>query len=98
MECQGCYKHFCGKCGQQPHKGQTDQNITCVEYAKWQQENANVDETMTAYLKTIKVQNCPNCKAIAELEAGACKFTYCQCKTRFCFICGVKVESYFMYQ
>lgn len=93
VECEKCRKHFCGKCGQQPHKGQHDQNITCEEYAKWQHENANIDESMKTYLKTAKVQCCPQCKSMAELVGGGCKFTYCQCKARFCFICGVQLQE-----
>jgi hypothetical protein len=79
VECEKCRKHFCGKCGQQPHKGQ--------------HENANIDESMKTYLKTAKVQRCPKCKSVAELVSGGCKFTYCQCKARFCFICGVQLEE-----
>ena len=88
-----CSKTFCGKCGQPPHKGQSDQNISCEEYAKWVQENANTDETMAAYLKTAAVQKCPKCKNMAELKTGSCKFTYCRCKAKFCFLCGISLSE-----
>ena len=50
-ELPSCKNYFCGRCGQKPHKGQKDQNITCEEYAKWMQGEAESDASMTAYLK-----------------------------------------------
>ena len=88
-----CNKTFCGKCGQKPHKGQSDQDLTCEEYAKWIQENADIDVTMAEYLKTAAVQKCPKCKNVTELQSGSCKFTYCRCKARFCFLCGITLTE-----
>ena len=37
VECGGCHKFFCGKCGQEPHKGQQGMtDMTCEVFAKWQ--------------------------------------------------------------
>lgn len=36
---------------------------------------------------------CPGCKTAAELTAGNCKFCYCKCGCRFCFLCGVRLAE-----
>lgn len=57
------------------------------------QENSGSDESLAAYLKTAAVQKCPKCKNVAELIAGGCKFMFCRCKAKFCFICGQELED-----
>jgi hypothetical protein len=88
-----CGKTFCGKCGQSPHKGQSDQDVSCEDYAKWLQENSTCDESLAAYLATAAVQRCPSCKNMAEILGNGCKFMYCRCKAKFCFICGVTLTE-----
>ena len=73
VECDSCHKHFCGKCGQQPHSNQPGQNVTCEAFARWMVDNENMDESLRDYLKTTRNQKCPNCKAVAELVSGGCK-------------------------
>jgi hypothetical protein len=93
VECEGCKHKFCGRCGMEPHKGQKDGNSTCEEFAKWKQENATVDEAFEKYMATAALGQCPKCDVLAEGIVGNCKFTYCRCGQRFCFICGVGLEE-----
>jgi hypothetical protein len=67
--------------------------VTCEAKAKWLDENSGADESLAAYFKTAAVQTCPKCKNMAELIPGGCKFMYCRCKAKFCFICGQELED-----
>ena len=93
VECEGCKHKFCGRCGMEPHKGQKDGNSTCEEFAKWKIENATVDVAFANYLATAALGQCPKCEVLAEGIVGNCKFTYCRCQQKFCFICGVGLDE-----
>jgi len=89
-----CKHHFCGLCGEKPHKGQKDQDVSCAEFARWREENEKADEEFERYLDTEKnsLQQCPSCLILASLASG-CRFVYCKCGARFCFLCGVTLEE-----
>jgi hypothetical protein len=87
-----CKKEFCGSCLLAPHRD-APLNMSCKEFAESVRANSSTgasDDMFSEYLKTSenKTQSCPQCNCIAELESG-CKFVYCRCKSKFCFICGV---------
>jgi predicted RNA-binding Zn-ribbon protein involved in translation (DUF1610 family) len=67
--------------------------VSCEGYAKWLQENSTADDSLAEYLKTAAVQKCPKCKSMAELITGGCKFMYCRCKAKFCFLCGLELTE-----
>lgn len=93
VKCLNCDHQFCGRCGEAPHKGQNEQNLTCEEFSKWKQENEKADESFEAYLKENKIFSCPSCKLPGVLDGNGCKFLYCRCKSKFCALCGVKLEE-----
>lgn len=92
VECPLCSHKYCGKCGEAPHKMQSDIDVTCEAYATWRKENAAADDAFEAMRAKHEFQTCPTCKNAAVLSQG-CKFTYCRCKTKFCFLCGVQLED-----
>ena len=44
-------------------------------------------------LNTGNIKRCPSCGEGAELVEGGCKFIYCRCEKRFCFLCCVELED-----
>ena len=95
VKCQKeeCQHTFCGRCGQQPHKSQKDQDLTCEQYAAWQTANSKVDEDLEKYMKDNKIKRCPKCNQGGELKNGNCKFVYCRCGDKYCYLCGVQLEE-----
>lgn len=91
ITCQGCQHMFCGRCGQPPHRGQRDQDITCEQYAKWKEEQDHSEDRLQDYMRENRVFACPGCKHGIERNDG-CKFMTCsKCKTKSCNLCGVKL-------
>ena len=87
--CYVCGHRFCGSCGQQPHKGQLDQDVTCAQYAAWIKDNQNGgDDSLNTYIQDQKLFPCPQCRMIGERAEG-CKFLYCRCRAAYCALCGV---------
>lgn len=95
VHCELCKHKFCGRCGEKPHKGMKDQNLSCADYANWVISNAKADEDFEAFLATNakNLSQCPKCNVLAELTQGCCKFTYCRCGEKWCFLCGVGLEE-----
>jgi hypothetical protein len=92
-----CNHDFCGSCGQAPHRAKkagSPGDITCKEYASRLEESGG-DESEMLLKKFMSEQKdaqfCPECKVPSTLEPGCCKFTVCRCRTRFCFVCGIKL-------
>ena len=90
-----CGARFCGRCGQAPHRDDKSNARTCEEVAalkrRADQESAAA-AGIDLYLATTKVQTCPKCKEIGELDADVCKYAACsRCRARFCFLCGVEL-------
>ena len=38
-------------------------------------------------------KKCPHCGALAELVEDCCKFVYCRCGKKFCFLCEVELSD-----
>ena len=89
---KACQHPFCGRCGQEPHRGQADIDLSCEDFAKWQQQNAKADEDFESFRAKAGIVQCPKCKMGGGLSGG-CKFIYCRCGTRYCFLCQVKLEE-----
>ena len=74
-----------------------DGDVTCEAFAKWRAENEKGDEEFENWkaeeMKKGKLVFCPGCQNGAELQTGVCKFAYCKCSQRFCFLCSVKLEE-----
>lgn len=77
---------------QRPHKGQTDQNVTCEEFSTWLAQQDQNDATFATYMKENKIFPCPKCKRPGALGTG-CKFLYCHCKANFCALCGIQLKE-----
>jgi hypothetical protein len=92
ITCGNCNHHFCGKCGERPHKATKDQDIDCAGFAKWIQENDKSDESFKDYRKANNIFACPTCGEAGQLGDG-CKYLYCRCNGHFCALCGVKLTE-----
>jgi hypothetical protein len=92
ITCQACQHIFCARCGETPHKGQKEQDITCDQFATWKRENDAGEKELEKYKTEHKVQVCPACKQGAERYDG-CKFMTCRCKTNFCDLCGARLNQ-----
>ena len=88
---EGCQHSFCGRCGQEPHSGQRDIDVTCEDFAKWQKANENVDEDFESFRASAGIVQCPKCNMGGSLTGG-CKFIYCRCGQRYCYLCQVGLE------
>jgi len=90
-----CGYNFCGLCGENPHKGQSDQDLTCHQFQQWKVENTQADTLFEQFLdrEADSLQQCPKCLNLASLTNNHCKFTYCKCTQKFCFLCGVSLEE-----
>ena len=94
IQCEKCEHKFCGKCGQKPHKGQKDQNLSCADLAVWIRENDEGEKKFHNMLKEEKIFPCPKCGQAGELRSEAeCKFLYCLCKANFCALCGIQLKE-----
>lgn len=82
-------KEFCGKCGERPHRKQSDQDLSCEQFSAWkaEQEDGLRPEAVLKMLSDLKMQICPNCGEAGELESG-CKWVMCKCKKPYCYHCG----------
>jgi hypothetical protein len=94
VECQRpeCKHKFCGKCGEKPHKGQKDQNLTCDQFQAWKKENDASDASFGKFMAENKVHKCPVCKNACVRESG-CKYLYCKCSCHLCALCGVELDE-----
>eukprot|EP01041_Mallomonas_annulata_P006313 gene6313-12772_t len=92
ITCGRCGHIFCGKCGQNPHKAQKDQDLSCEKYATWMTENGKSDETFQKYVQEQKIFPCPSCSMYGALESG-CKYMFCRCKTNYCALCGLRLNQ-----
>jgi hypothetical protein len=90
--CGNCSHAFCGKCGLQPHKLQSDQDISCQALADWMEENNKSDTSLSDYMKEKQLFPCPSCRMATEHSSG-CKFLYCLCRCTFCALCGQKLTE-----
>ncbi len=89
---EACRHAFCGRCGQEPHLGQRDIDVSCEAFAKWQKTNEAVDEEFETYKAKANIVQCPECNMGGALSSG-CKFIYCRCGVRYCYLCQVKLEE-----
>ena len=80
-----CQHAFCGRCGEEPHVGQKNIDVSCEDYAKWKRANETVDEEFNSYRAKAGIVQCPKCK-IGGLLFGGCKFIYCRCGTRYLLV------------
>ena len=93
IKCEKCEHTFCGKCGQRPHKGQTEQDVDCTQFSEWLRLNEAGDESFDQFLRDERIFPCPQCGMPGELIKGGCKFLYCRCKANFCALCGVRLNE-----
>eukprot|EP00756_Hemistasia_phaeocysticola_P025596 Hpha_TRINITY_DN16013_c1_g6::TRINITY_DN16013_c1_g6_i1::g.118757::m.118757 len=78
--------YFCGHCGDRVHKGWGGLDMTCEEYAQFQNRRGALDDAAAAFGE-IPVQVCPDCGTAGVLELG-CKYVQCRCGCHYCFHCG----------
>lgn len=55
--------------------------------------NSKVDEEFENFKSSNKFQTCFKCGNGGTLREGSCKFTICRCGSKYCFLCGVKLED-----
>ena len=77
---------------EEPHVGQKNIDVSCEDYAKWKRANETVDEEFNSYRAKAGIVQCPKCK-IGGLLFGGCKFIYCRCGTRYCYLCQVQLQE-----
>lgn len=82
-----CGHRFCGKCGEKPHTGQKDLDLSCEKYADFLRKNDEGLKQFKEFMKTEGLRQCPKCRRVGELKSG-CKFVYCPCKSNYCYLCG----------
>ena len=94
-----CHHKFCGRCGNPPHKGQPDQDLSCADYAKWLADNEKGDQGMHELLEAGEIRQCPKCKQNCAKGEG-CKFMLTHkapngkpCNCYFCWLCGVELTN-----
>jgi hypothetical protein len=92
LKCQNCSHVFCAKCGERPHKGQKDQNITCEEFHEWRRQNDQAVQAFEKFMAENGVKKCPVCSNAVERKSG-CLFLYCTCKGTLCAVCGVELDE-----
>jgi len=90
-----CNHEYCGGCGQKPHKGHNNLNLTCAKFAALLEREKTLSEDDVGFQDYIRnskeFQTCPSCGNAATLQKGGCKFAYCKCRKKFCFLCGVEL-------
>eukprot|EP01065_Artemidia_motanka_P046671 TRINITY_DN7130_c0_g2_i1.p1 TRINITY_DN7130_c0_g2~~TRINITY_DN7130_c0_g2_i1.p1 ORF type:complete len:589 (+),score=198.72 TRINITY_DN7130_c0_g2_i1:67-1833(+) len=87
LDCAHCRRRFCRDCG--VPAGITDCRHAQEHYtAKGRGEAAEKAQL----LRDLQLQRCPHCGEAAQLREG-CKFAYCTCGGRFCFVCGRPLEE-----
>ena len=64
--------------------------MSCEEFAKQKAQSVH-DKAFTNLAEDSGWRSCPRCKNMSELIQGGCKFVYCICKARFCYLCGVEL-------
>lgn len=64
--------------------------MTCEEFAKHKAQSVH-DTAFNSLAEGSGWRPCPRCKNMSELIQGGCKFVYCVCKARFCYLCGVEL-------
>ena len=93
VRCGKCSHEFCGKCGEAPHKGVSlQQDITCADLAR-ELSNINNDSLMLELASDKGYKKCPCCHALTELVEDCCKFVYCRCGKKFCFLCEIELTD-----
>ena len=91
--CGKCSHEFCGKCGEAPHKSiSVQRDITCTELAR-ELSKSNNDALMLELAGNKGYKKCPCCNALTELVEDCCKFVYCRCGKKFCFLCEMELTD-----
>lgn len=82
-QCQTCQSIYCVKCSALFDVNEIHDHtlLTCVDYAKLQ-----------SHLQVTKYVKCPKCNIKIGKNEG-CNHMTCSCKTQFCFVCGIQLNS-----
>lgn len=88
ITCGKCAHVFCGRCGAEPHRGQTDLDMSCEEFAR---RDEDADQGFAQWRQDNLSHRCPGC-GHCTVKGDGCNYLYCRCKTDFCNLCGVRLN------
>ena len=91
--CTNCRYAFCSICSDDYHSNSSCDEMTAImKKIKKSKDKANELKSLR-YIKK-RARQCPTCKIFINRSEGCNKMTCAQCRTYFCYSCGIQISGY----